>query len=86
MSIMKTNFDHDCSNCICVGVSPKYDFYFCDKSSASLGGSLLARYGSDGPDYVSMPVKLVREALPDQIDLSMKVAYVLALLGDLVYG
>jgi len=50
---MKPRFQHDCDKCIFLGHFNEHDVYFCPKSN---GGSLLARYGDDGPDYASSPV------------------------------
>ena len=58
---------HDCEKCTYLGqttYSDKlYDLYVCEEEG-SLGPTLIARYGSDGPEYTSMPAKLVH---PDDI-------------------
>jgi transcriptional regulator with XRE-family HTH domain len=58
---------HDCTGCILmhseVGPSPVFsdhrltplDYYFCSSPS---GGSLIIRYGDDGPQYTSYPVDI----------------------------
>lgn len=44
-------YKHDCKRCVFLGRHERYDLYFCDQ-----GGGLptvIARYSSDGPDYIS---------------------------------
>lgn len=50
---------HDCSRCVPLGTISYYDLYFCP---GILGGSVLARYGHDGPSYQSMPVDVLLHA------------------------
>lgn len=64
-------FQHDCDSCRFLGTivskyqpnAPYVDLYACDDKSIlkKWGPSLIARYGSDGPDYSSMPFELVQE-------------------------
>lgn len=42
---------HDCENCLFLGVHEEYDLYFCEQAAG--GNTLVARYGSSGPDYIS---------------------------------
>jgi hypothetical protein len=44
-------FIHDCENCLFVGQFQEYDLYFCDQGGFS--PTVIARYGSDGPEYTS---------------------------------
>lgn len=48
-------FTHVCDGCTYLGQHEEYDLYFCDGSAASFGGSTLARYGHEPPEYKSMP-------------------------------
>ena len=52
-------YDHDCSDCLFLGAKKVektlYDFYFCPKTKSNI-----ARFGSDGPNYGSLPAFLVR--------------------------
>ena len=56
-------FQHDCDDCKFLGTivskyqpnAPYADLYACRDNS------LIARYGSDGPDYSSMPMELVQQ-------------------------
>lgn len=48
---MKPKFQHDCKACYFIRNVNGYDVYTCN-------GSIIARYGNDGPDYVSMPVEM----------------------------
>lgn len=54
---MTPRFEHDCDKCVHLGPFQMYDLYLCPKQA--LGPSVIARYGSEGPDYTSSPVKLV---------------------------
>lgn len=51
-------YDHDCPDCLFLGAKhvekTLYDFYFCPKRKANI-----ARFGSDTPDYISLPAFLV---------------------------
>lgn len=50
------NFQHDCDACQFLGEyesDKKYDLY------QTGNGSVLARFGDEGPDYTSMPLSLV---------------------------
>lgn len=59
---MNRRFDHDCDRCRYLGefradsAEGLWDLYYCPHGL--LGGSIIARYSSSGPDYVSMPLKL----------------------------
>jgi hypothetical protein len=53
---MTTRYTHDCDSCNFVGQFEKYDVYHCPRCDE---GSLILRYGSDGPEYASAPVKLL---------------------------
>ena len=65
-------FQHDCEQCLYLGYSNEpgiqFDLYFCPNwgRSGSLGGSVLARYGSDGPEYESSRIAIqIRTILLD---------------------
>ena len=48
---MKPLYEHDCTNCIHLGVHDKADLYFCLQ-----GGNMptvIARYSNEGSDYTS---------------------------------
>jgi hypothetical protein len=53
-------FIHDCSACRFLGQFGKFDLYVCGKSG-SLGQSVVARYGDEGPDYMSAPTEVVKQ-------------------------
>jgi hypothetical protein len=64
-------FQHDCCECLFLGTTDdprgrSYDLYVCAKASTAqtLGPSLIARYGNEGPEYISMPWKLVAQTKP----------------------
>lgn len=56
-------FHHDCDACILMETNrdDRLDYYYCPKSSSDMGGSLLARYGSEGPEYASYPVVTAKQ-------------------------
>lgn len=45
----KPFFTHDCERCQFLGSFQNHDLYFCPGSFPTV----IARFGSDGPDYVS---------------------------------
>jgi len=47
-------YAHDCECCVLLGQDKDADLYYCPRE-----GSLVARYGDDGPDYSSMPAYVV---------------------------
>jgi hypothetical protein len=51
-------YDHDCPDCLFLGAKhvdkTLYDFYFCPKTKSNI-----SRFGSDGPNYISLPAFLV---------------------------
>jgi len=73
-------FTHDCDNCLFLGhwedpeVTPSYghyDLYACPEHDGSQA-TLIARYSSQGEDYVSMPYALVTH---DRVLLVAKTRY-----------
>lgn len=53
-------FTHDCSTCRFIGSDEEHDFYYCVRSELDMGGSVIARYGSEGSNYLSTPVSIAR--------------------------
>lgn len=59
---------HDCDGCKYLGTIAgadddcgPIDLYFCGGPASSLtGGTYLARYGSDGPEYTSCALDIIR--------------------------
>ena len=45
----KPLYQHDCERCRFLGSYRAHDLYFCKKERPEV----LARYGNDGPDYIS---------------------------------
>lgn len=43
-------FEHDCDNCVFLGNALEADLYVC---VGSMNTTVIARYGDDGPDYIS---------------------------------
>lgn len=54
----KPRFTHDCDSCVFVATIGENDWYVCPPLKDGLGGSVVARYGSDGPQYWSRPLDL----------------------------
>lgn len=52
---MEPKFKHDCTACHFLGHFFKHDVYVCDNGYS--GGSIVARYGDEGPDYQSQCIK-----------------------------
>jgi hypothetical protein len=50
-SNVKPRFIHDCEQCVFLGQDEEHDFYFCPSPSGF--HTVIARFGSDGPDYAS---------------------------------
>ncbi len=48
---MKPLFEHDCTCCTYLGTENDHDLYHCGQSG--FGQTVIARYSSDGPDYMS---------------------------------
>lgn len=46
-----TRYTHDCDRCIFLGQSDQFDLWLCPNKDMS--DSVLMRYSSDGPDYIS---------------------------------
>jgi hypothetical protein len=46
-------YTHDCTYCLFLGHYDGADLYYCPRCE---GGTAVARYGNDGPDYVSMAI------------------------------
>lgn len=57
---MKPEFTHDCDRCEFYGHFLGMDIYVCPG-----GGSIIARYGNDGPEYNSMPLSMFRRMLTE---------------------
>lgn len=69
---------HDCNGCKFLGHTTcqdnTYDIYFCKHCD---GGSLIARYGNDGPEYASCMISIIYHALDHMLqhDYILGVAY-----------
>ncbi len=71
-------FTHDCDDCRYLGTlatpEGRTDLYRCD-GGPTVGASLIARFGDEGPDYSSMPESMV----DDSARVELRVAKALAL-------
>jgi len=54
----RPRYIHDCEKCKFLGTWEAYDLYFCDEKT--LGGTVIARYGSNAPMYAAMHVSLTK--------------------------
>lgn len=67
---MKPFHTHDCDECILLGKleteERKYDLYLCEADPVMSSGhdTLIARYSSDGPDYISCSVSMCNPTPP----------------------
>ena len=55
---MKPRYTHDCDRCLFLGQLGDRDWYYCAEQIG--GGSVIGRYSSDGPDYWSMPLNMIK--------------------------
>lgn len=57
-------YEHDCDDCRFLGAhkvdGQTLDLYVCE--DGFMGNSLIARFGSEGPEYSSLPVDLIGRA------------------------
>jgi hypothetical protein len=53
MNKKEIRYQHDCEKCKFLGQFQEFDLYWCESFSSPTLDSLLARYGSDGPKYLS---------------------------------
>jgi hypothetical protein len=73
---MKPRWEHDCKRCQYLGTYGSVDMYFCDKQK--IGGlTVVARYGSDGPEYTS-GIALAKMAPEAEHHMALRVAYLIA--------
>lgn len=55
----KPKFVHDCDKCRFIATIGGLDIYICGEGKPA-GPSIIARYGDDGPQYTSMPIRSFR--------------------------
>lgn len=51
-------FPHDCEECVYLGSFRRHDLYYCRQDTMLGGGTLVARYGHAGPEYMSAPTRV----------------------------
>lgn len=56
----KPRFEHDCTSCIFMGSDDENDFWFCPRCETDMGGSVIARFSSEGSEYRSAPVSIAQ--------------------------
>lgn len=71
---------HDCDNCLFLGCSKEFDAYWCQDSTSIAGGSVIARYGSEGPQYLSSPTLIALYA-GDTNNILFKISQYLLRMG-----
>lgn len=57
---MKPTHVHDCAVCRFLGHFEGYDLYICGEGLGAYRQSVIARYGSEGPQYVSAPLDVIQ--------------------------
>lgn len=50
------------------------DLYYCAQSDSSMGGTVLARFSSEGSDYASTPIKLLLQVHQESAHAGMSTA------------
>lgn len=59
MKVTEKRFKHGCDKCEWRFQSGEYDMYFCPNAESDLGGSVIAREGDEGGDYISYPLAIL---------------------------
>lgn len=59
-NVEQPKFQHDCNDCKYLGTFFNLDVYLCSKSGR---GSIIARFGNDGPDYYSSRISVLLNEL-----------------------
>lgn len=71
-TINKRPSTHDCDKCVFLGRLRDYDLYWCNRKEPDDTdlASMLARYGSDGPEYISShpPDAFCEGFIPSEVD------------------
>lgn len=67
--MLKAQHTHDCDSCHLIGKQYHEDVYYCPSE-----GSIVRRFGSDGPDYSSFPMSIARVAGQDHPEWAVPVA------------
>jgi hypothetical protein len=57
--MIKPQYAHNCDSCEFLGQYAGHDLYYCGKADS---GSVIARYSSEGSEYISYPVFIIRQA------------------------
>ena len=60
-------YKHDCNGRQFLGQHKEYDLYYCARAESDMGGSVLARYSSEGSDYSSQPLSLLLLAAMNEL-------------------
>jgi|GEM_PF-2231443 len=61
---MTPKYEHDCEKCEYLGTFFDYDVYLC-REDRHRGGTIIARYDDEGPDYYSSSVAPLMRQLSD---------------------
>ena len=59
---MKPKHTHDCERCTFLGHFCDHDVYIC-QDSGGIGPSIIARFGDDGPEYASTPLRIFQRQI-----------------------
>lgn len=66
----KPQFTHDCDACVFLGSDDLHDFYFCrgdGSRSVEISATVIARFGSRGPEYASGIINARRSSPEDPL-------------------
>lgn len=70
---MKPKFIHDCDQCKLIDQTPDHDWYHCFPSCLGQG-TLIARYGNDGPEYWSSEISIIKSIKDNQGSMTLNLA------------
>ena len=62
-------YQHDCDHCEYLGTYLEHDVYICQNSGSP--GSIIARYGDDGPNYISFRVDILHRIVQNNEDVEV---------------
>lgn len=72
MHEQRFGYKHDCDKCTPLGEWRHYDLYIC-QTDKEYTTTVIARYGSDGPQYASFPVDVLLSIQPREDGLMTEV-------------
>lgn len=61
---MKAKHEHDCDECELIAVTDQADWYLCPRTAIG-DHTMIGRYSSDGPDYWSCSVDIIKTGVSE---------------------